>query len=202
VFPPADGSIRALPAEPGQNGQAVLAFTAHILVAAGVSQEWVDARLTRWELSDAYLPPFLGELARTVDRRINAIDLLALASPLPGPPPLTLTELDPTSDHPRVLRARRYRDDIRVWTSEHGLVTIGRGLAGRWEIAIEIDAPSRGKGLGRVLAQAARHLVPDGRPLWAQIAPGNAMSVRALFAAGFRPVGMEALLVDHATPPE
>ncbi|NGN62857.1 GNAT family N-acetyltransferase, partial [Streptomyces sp. A7024] len=52
----------------------------------------------------------------------------------------------------------------------------------------------QGAGLGRRLAAAARRLVPDGAPLWAQIAPGNAASVRAFLAAGFRPVGAEALL--------
>jgi RimJ/RimL family protein N-acetyltransferase len=30
--------------------------------------------------------------------------------------------------------------------------------------------------------------------VWAQIAPANAASVRAFLAAGFRPVGAEALL--------
>jgi L-amino acid N-acyltransferase YncA len=74
-------------------------------------------------------------------------------------------------------------------------VALGRGLAGRWEVGIEVDEHRRGSGLGRRLAAAARHLVPDGRPLWAQIAPGNAASVRAFLAAGYRPVGQEALLV-------
>jgi hypothetical protein len=37
--------------------------------------------------------------------------------------------------------------------------------------------------------------VPEERPLWAQIAPGNAASVRAFLAAGYEPVGAEALLV-------
>jgi GNAT superfamily N-acetyltransferase len=201
VFPPADGSIRVI--LPGAAREAaVLGLTGHILVAADVSQDWVDARLNRWQLSDAYLPPFLGELARTVDRRVNAIDMIALAPPLAGPPALTLTEVAADATHPRVRRSRRYRDDVLVWTTDGGLLTIGRGLAGRWEVALEVDAASRGKGLGRALAEAARHLVPDGRPLWAQIAPGNAASVRALLAAGFRPVGTEALLVDHASPPE
>ncbi|MBX6357860.1 MAG: GNAT family N-acetyltransferase, partial [Micromonosporaceae bacterium] len=59
----------------------------------------------------------------------------------------------------------------------------------------EVDEQARGAGLGRRLAAAARHLVPDGRPAWAQIAPGNAASVRAFLAAGYRPVGAEALLV-------
>jgi hypothetical protein len=51
------------------------------------------------------------------------------------------------------------------------------------------------EGLSRKLAIAARHLVPDGAPLWAQIAPANAASVRAFVAAGFTPVGAGALLV-------
>jgi RimJ/RimL family protein N-acetyltransferase len=48
--------------------------------------------------------------------------------------------------------------------------------------------------VGRAAIAAARHLVPGGEPLWAQIAPGNAASVRAFLAAGFRPVGAEVLL--------
>lgn len=71
---------------------------------------------------------------------------------------------------------------------------VGHGVAARWEVAIEVDPGYRGHGLGRALASAARHLVPAGRPLWAQIAPANAASVRAFLAAGFRPVGAEALL--------
>lgn len=49
--------------------------------------------------------------------------------------------------------------------------------------------------LGRGLATAARHLVPVGEPVWSQQAAGNARSVRAFQAAGFRPVGAEALLI-------
>jgi RimJ/RimL family protein N-acetyltransferase len=71
---------------------------------------------------------------------------------------------------------------------------LGRGVAGRWEVGVEVEPGYRGKGLGRELAVAARHLVPGGAPLWAQIAPGNAASVRAFLAAGYRPVGAEALL--------
>jgi RimJ/RimL family protein N-acetyltransferase len=67
------------------------------------------------------------------------------------------------------------------------------GVAGRWEVSVEVDPGYRGKGLGRDLVAAARHLVPDGTPVWAQIAPGNAASVRAFLAAGYRPVGAEVL---------
>jgi len=60
---------------------------------------------------------------------------------------------------------------------------------------VEVDPGRRCRGLGRALAAAARHLVPGGAPVWAQIAPANATSVRAFLAAGFKPVGAEAHLV-------
>jgi L-amino acid N-acyltransferase YncA len=75
------------------------------------------------------------------------------------------------------------------------VVILGRGVAGRWETAIEVDEDVRHRGLGRALATAARHLIPDGKPVWSQQAAGNARSVRAFQAAGFRPVGAEALLI-------
>ena len=124
----------------------------------------------------------------------------------PGPPPdeltaggrtpsgLTPTALTPTGLHTRIARAVRYRDDVRAWQAAGGVIAIGRGVAGRWETAIEVDPRFRSAGLGRRLASAARHLVPDGAPVWAQIAPGNAASVRAFLWAGFRPIGAEVLL--------
>jgi len=129
----------------------------------------------------------------------------------PGPPPdeltaggrtpsgLTPTAATPTAPTPtglytRIARALRYRDDVRAWQAAGGVIALGRGVAGRWETAIEVDPQFRGAGLGRRLASAARHLVPDGAPVWAQIAPGNAASVRAFLWAGFRPIGAEVLL--------
>ena len=114
-------------------------------------------------------------------------------SPLSGP---VLTELTARAgrQHPRVVRALRYRDEVRVWQANGAVLLIGRGLAGRFEVAIEVDEQCRGQGLGARLAVAARRLVPPGEPVWAQIAPGNAASVRAFLRAGFRPVGAEALL--------
>ncbi len=41
---------------------------------------------------------------------------------------------------------------------------------------------------------AARHLIPAGEAVWAQVAPANAASVRAFLAAGYQPVGAEAHL--------
>lgn len=93
-----------------------------------------------------------------------------------------------------MVRALRFRDGVRVWTVPGGVLVLGRGVAGRWEAAIEVDAAARGRGLGQALGVSARHLVPAGDVVWAQQAPGNATSVRAFQAAGYRPVGAELLL--------
>lgn len=179
---------------------AVVSFTAHVIVAADVDHGWLSRQLRPWQLSEAFLPPFLSALSTRLDCRVNAIDMVTLAPPAAGTPALALQRED--QDHPRVRRARRYRDDVAVWVTDGGLLTLGRGLSGRWEVGLEVAPSHRGSGLGRALALAARHLTPDGRPVWAQIAPGNAASVRAFLAAGYQPVGMEALLVSHAHGPE
>jgi GNAT superfamily N-acetyltransferase len=114
----------------------------------------------------------------------------------PAPPADVAVELVPAEvDHPRVRRALAHRTDVRVWSTPDGraLLTLGRGVAGRWETSMEVDPAARGRGLGTAMAAAAPALVPDGGPLWAQVAPANTASLRAFLAAGWRPVGAEVL---------
>ncbi|MEU8377976.1 hypothetical protein [Streptosporangium sp. NPDC048865] len=59
-------------------------------------------------------------------------------------------------------------DGVRMWRSDGGVVLLGRGVAGRWEIAIEVEDVYRGQGLGRRLARTGRHLLGAGRAVWAQ----------------------------------
>jgi GNAT superfamily N-acetyltransferase len=194
-FPPADGGLSLVP-QPDARQAAVLGFTGHIVVAADIDAPWLSRYLRPGELSEAFTPPFLGTIAGHLSRRVSAIDVVLLAPPASGAAELTLcSESDP--DHPRVRRALRYRDDVTVWSTPGGVLILGRGLAGRWEVAVEVEPTYRGRGLGRALAAAARKLVPEGRPIWAQVAPGNAASVRAFLAAGYQVVGQEALLVTH-----
>ena len=134
-------------------------------------------------------PGPLAEVTQAPGRRVP--------DPAPAGLPLALKPVRDASAHPRLARARRYRDDVRAWRAEGGLLILGRGVAGRWEVAVEVDEDARGRGIGRAVAATARRLVPDGEPLWAQVAPANAAGVRAFAAAGFVPVGAEALLVAH-----
>src|SRR5260221_12386514 len=191
-FPAADGGVTVLP-QPSARDAGVLGFTAPAVVFADVEPDWVSSQLAPGDPGAPLGPPFLQALSAATNRRPGSIDMLCVADPLPGPPPLDLTP-DSDPEDPRVARALHCRDDVRAWQAAGGVVLLGRGVAGRWETAIEVDANRRDRGLGRALAQAARHLIPDGERLWAQVAPANAASVRAFVAAGFVPVGAEILL--------
>jgi RimJ/RimL family protein N-acetyltransferase len=78
-----------------------------------------------------------------------------------------------------------------------GVLIVGRGLVGRCEVACEVEPAARGSGLGRRLVDAALDIVDDGEPVWAQVAPANAPSLRVALGAGFRAVGAEILFAHH-----
>jgi hypothetical protein len=192
--PPADGVVEVWPAPPGPV-DAVLAFTAHHVVAAGVDPDLVAARLPDGDLGAPMGPAFLAWLGERLGSHPGSLDVVLAAVGLGGAPPLALRAVPGPGRHPRVARALRYRQELRTWTDPEGagVLLLGRGLAGRREVAFEVDPAARDHGLGRRLATAARHLTPPGEPLFAQVAPGNAASLRVVVAAGFRPIGAEVL---------
>jgi hypothetical protein len=194
VFPPPNGATTVVP-QPSERDAGVLAFTAHTVIFLDDDPAWIHATIAGLDcdpLAATMNPIFLAALLARTGRGTETIDLLTVASALPGPPPLPLTEQD--QDHPRVRRAQSRRDDVRTWSAPGGLLTLGRGVAGRWEVSVEVDEQLRHRGLGRALALSARHLVPAGAALWSQQAAGNARSIRAFQSAGYRPVGSELLL--------
>jgi hypothetical protein len=173
----------------------VLAFTAHSVVFTDEDPAWVHEALRAVDcdaLAAPMNPRFLAALAERTGRTCETVDAVLVGDPLPGEPPLALTEIE-DAGHPRVVYARGRRDDVRAWTAEGGVLVTGRGVAGRLEVSVEVDEDVRHQGLGRLLVTAARHL-SAGEPLWAQVTPGNARSMRAFQAAGYRPVGAELLL--------
>ncbi|MEU8973640.1 GNAT family N-acetyltransferase [Streptomyces monashensis] len=194
VFPPADGRTTVVP-QPSPRDAGVLACTAHAVVFTDEDPAWVHGTLGALSLdplSAATSPRFLTALMDRTGRRCEVVDALLVADPLPGRPPLALTETEDPA-HSRVAYARDRRDGVRAWSARGGVLVLGRGVAGRLEVSVEVDEDVRQRGLGRQLVTAARHLVTE--PLWAQVAPGNARSVRAFQAAGYRTVGAEALLL-------
>ncbi|MQA80439.1 MAG: GNAT family N-acetyltransferase [Streptosporangiales bacterium] len=195
-FPAADGSVSVV-APVNARDAGVLAFTAHAMVVADVDAGWVAEQLRTVDLSAPLGPSFVLALATRIGRRIGSTDAVLLAEPLPYAETslveLGLDEIE-TSDHPRLRRALRHRDGVWMWTGGGAVLAIGRGVGGRYEVNVELDPAARGRGLARALVHAARALVPDGRSLWAQVAPGNAASMRTFLDAGYRPVGAEVLL--------
>lgn len=205
--PPADGGFSLLPGPTGTAVAAVLGFTAHHVVAADTDPAWLSSQLTDCEVTRPLKPDFLAALAEHLDARPGGQDNLLVARGTGAndsapvgihSPDIAVPTQPPWPSHPRVERAQRYRTDVRVARMPGGLVTIGRGLAGRWEISLEVEEIRRGAGIGRRLAESGRALVPFDATLWAQVHPANVASMRAFLAAGYRPVGAEVLFTRAA----
>lgn len=201
VFPQPDGLVEVFGQPPGPV-DAVVAFTAHHVVAADIDPEWVHGQLQPGDLLAPMSAPFLSALGERLRSRPRSLDVVLCAMGEPGTPEISLVELAVPVDHPRVNRAQRYRTHIKVYATpdRRGVLIVGRGLAGRWEAALEVEAPNRNRGLGRALVAAARRLVEPDQPLFMQTAPGNAASLRAILAGGFRPIGGEVLFPRSETP--
>ncbi|MET9044600.1 GNAT family N-acetyltransferase [Streptomyces sp. NPDC059687] len=195
VFPPADGGTTVV-RQHSPRDAGIIAFTAHSVVFTDEDPDWVRGTLRGIEcdalaatMNARFLAAFMERTGRTTD----TIDVLLVGSALAGEPPLPLRPVEDPG-HPRVVGSRRRRDDVRVWTAQGGLLVLGRGVAGRLEVAVEVAPEARHRGLGRALVSAARRL-SGGEPVWAQVSAGNARSLRAFQAAGYRPVASEALFL-------
>jgi len=82
-----------------------------------------------------------------------------------------------------------------VLADQAGLVVLGRGLVGRRELSVELFHPAAGStGDGRRLIRAGLSHVAAGERCWAQVAAGNAASLRAFLASGFVAVCAEVLI--------
>jgi hypothetical protein len=193
IFPPADGAVEVVP--PGDDGaSACVEFTGHSFVLTHHDHADVVARGADG-FGGATQPDLLRWLAGPRGW-IGSHDAVLVARGRGGG---TLGERSDLDDHPRVRRARHHRRNVRVYGDQHGLITIGTGLVGRCEISVELFDGDRGvvaapPGAGSRLIDEARQLVPTNEMVWAQVAPGNAASLRAFLRCGFRPIGAEVLI--------
>lgn len=188
-FPPVDGQVVFVPPlKPGL--AAVLSLTGRAYIASDLRSSDLDG-LPLDGFGAALAPAVLLRLAGS-SGVIGVVDatLVARATGISeGSPPLRV-DLD---GHPRVQHARSLREDVQVYGDERGLVTVGRGLAGRTELSVE-TAAGRAPGTGRSLVRDALGLAKQGEPVFAAVSPGNARSLRAFLSVGFTPVGSEVLI--------
>ncbi len=201
-FPEPDGSIDIVPSPPGR-ADAVVAFTAHAVIATSVGPDEVRAHIPTTDLGAPMDPRFLSWLADRlrVDPGVLDVVLALWPNPAAGGDGLVIEQRADLVAHSRVARAFAHRTDVRVYADRErrGVGIIGRGLAGRWEISVEIDEPGHVAGLGTALIAAVSREAPLGEPLFAQVSPGNVRSLRAFLNAGFRPVASEVLFLVRRT---
>ncbi len=197
--PEPDWRVEVMSPPPGSMTDGVLAFAAHHVVAADVDPDEVRAALDPDDVGAPVGAPFLSWLSGRIGRPAGTLDVVLAAPAVPPVGSLNalvpIHPVRPDPSHPRIARAMRYRSQIRVWETwdRAGLLIIGRGVAGRWEAAFEVEPAARGRGIGRGLAAAAMRLIPGSQTMFVQVAPGNVPSLRAVLAAGYVPVGAEVL---------
>ena len=200
-FPAQDLSVEVMDSPPGPS-DAVVAFSAHNVIATAVDPTEVRAHLPGDDPGAPLSAPFLTWLGLQLDAAPGSLDVVLVADGTGRPDPNhPLAEID-AADSPfaeRVARARHYRTDVYLYTDaeRRGVVILGHGLAGRHEVSLEVHPARRGRGAGAALARAALGLVGEGEALFAQVAPGNVASLRAFLRAGYRPVAAEVLFLTR-----
>jgi hypothetical protein len=196
-FPLVDG-VAELTAPDAAGTCAVVCFTGHAVVLSDRD----PADLAEYE-PDGYgaaLAPRLLLAIADERRTIGSIDVVLVRRGIGGG--AGLLERHDLEHHPRVRRAFHHRREVRVLADEHGLVTIGRGLVGRTELSVELTAGEHGRGAGRALIEGGLHHVAADEWVFAQVAAGNAASLRAFLACGFVPIGSEVLIEQHEREPD
>lgn len=195
-FPPVDGVVEVVPPDTDAAAVAIVEFTGHAVVM--IARPADDPDLTRLDafggvskpgFVSAIAPPgsVIGSHDAVLVRRGGSTRASSVA-PLP--------ESSDHEHHPRVARARTHRRDVCVYADERGLVTLGRGLVGRLEISVELTSTDAPPGSGRSLILGGLEHVDGDEFVWAQVAPGNAASLRAFLACGFVPIGSEILITQ------
>jgi len=127
-YPPADGRVTILPAASPRDA-GVIGFSAHAVIFIDADPAWVAAQLPPDDLSGPLSPAFLQALCQRTNRQAHTIDMLCVATPLDRPPQIPLEPV-PGLPHPRITRALRYRDEVRAWRTDGGVMVLGRGIAG------------------------------------------------------------------------
>lgn len=202
-FPASDGSVEVFGPPPGPCDVA-LAFTGHAVVAADVSEDWVHQHVPEgWAAGQDHHGTlsvhFLGALSDHLGSAPAGLNLL-LAAPKPpqaGPRAELRTSNRIRSDW------AAYRSEVSAYenTDGTGVINLGRGPGGRWDLWIELQDADRPwvkastVVRGRELLEAARVRAPDD--LFASVPAYDARALRTFLAGGFRAIGAEVLFLTR-----
>lgn len=213
-FPPPDGGWRRVPPwRPGLEG--IFSFTGHAVLA--LAPDITDDRLAGLGVDGfggAQDPRVVTAIAGPA-AWIDSLDVLLVARGTGagdaagpaggGPEPAAdgrLTARPDLAGHHRAQFAARIRDRRLVLgypdRQRSAVVVASTGLAGLTELGFELEPDRRGTGAGPALVSDALSALPAGQLVIAAVAPGNAASLRAVLAAGFRPLGSMQLFRRQA----
>lgn len=202
LAPEPAGPVLEVLARPAGPCAAVVALPRRAVVAADVPRDWVLDRLPPGPVSGDEHHPVLGPLF-----------LSALSGRLGVPPAglsilLTATGRGPRADGLAPLGEvdlgwAEYRDEVRTYCARRpsvtglvaGLVSVGRGPAGRRDVQV-LTPDGAGVDAAADLLDAARTLVPRGEQLFLSLPPHGGAQLGAACRAGYRPIGAEVLFAD------
>ena len=193
AFPPVDGVAELMPPD-AAGTRAVVSFTGHSYLLTELSPD-VFADLTLDGFGASTHPDVLLRIAG--GGAVGSLDVVLVRQGAGGS--TQLAERTDLEGHPRVERARHHRRDVRVLGDERGFVTIGCGLVDRIEMSVELLDHAHGAGAGRQLIGEGLGAIASDELVYAQVAPGNAASLRAFLACGFQPIGSEVLIEVSST---
>lgn len=183
----------------------VVVLPRRAVVAADVAHAWVLDRLPPGPVSgDEHHPVlgplFLGALSGRLGVPPAGLSVL-LAAAGRGPDPAG-TGLSPMPG--LGLGWAEYRHDVRTWCARRdgvtGLVSVGRGPAGRYDVQVLVP-DGAGVEAAAALLDVARTLVPHREPLFLSLPPHGGGQLVAACRAGYRPIGAEVLFADDPEAP-
>jgi hypothetical protein len=197
-FPEPDHKVRIAPAVEGAKG-AVIAFTGHHVIASTLGVSEVRRAIRERNLQLPTDPRFLAWLADAVDGSSSedTIDVVTAREGIErGERPAMVPLEDPMLEDRRIAFAAETRRDLRVHRPPDGsaVVVLGRGLAGRLEMSIELAPGARGAGLVDELTEVALAEAGPEETVFAQVSAGNSAALRAALRSGFKPVCGEYLI--------
>lgn len=200
VLPAADGDVE-LVSTPTGGCAAVIAFTGHTLIAAAAPQRWVREHLAAGHAAEddhhaAVSPHFLTGLASHLGAPPTGQSVLFGAPPVEQ---CTTDRIRGRDDHPAGWA--EHRSGVRTVGFDgalaSGTISVGQGLAGRWDTWLRLDDTVADAAAPELLA-AAMTLIPARTPLFTSVPVHAARSIRVALAAGFTPIAAEVLFpVGH-----